>query len=75
MSTLIDNIVEENDSMSSRRVNYRGRYIAKPLGKEPFIQRVKDAILVLKGKAKAYHYMEDTVVELKKIIKLTEESQ
>lgn len=68
MSTLIDNIVEENNRLHTR-VNYRGRYIAKPLGKEPLIQRIKDAILVLKGKARAYHYMEDTVVDIERIIK------
>ena len=57
MSNLIDNVIKQ---YSKDNVLINGKwYVAKPLGKLPFRERFKDAILCLKGNAVAFHFKED----------------
>jgi len=57
MSVLIDELIENPKSINTE-INNKW-YVAKPLGKESFIQRYRDAIMVLWGNAQAFHYFED----------------
>ena len=53
MSKLIDELIHANHE----QVEIGGKwYVAKPLNKNSLISRLKDAIAILTGKAKAYHY-------------------
>lgn len=55
MSILIDELIKDNEM-----VEINGTwYIARPLNKPGLIQRIKDALWVLYGNARAYHYFED----------------
>lgn len=56
MSILIDKLIKEDENQIEINKKW---YIAKPLNKPSFVQRVKDAIMVLCGYARAYHYFED----------------
>ena len=56
MSILIDELLKKN---FEQREVLGTWYIAKPMGKKSFIQRYKDAIMVLWGNAQAYHYFDD----------------
>jgi len=57
MSILIDELIE-NSKSTKIEINNKW-YVAKPLGKKSFIQRYRDAIMVLWGNAQAFHYFED----------------
>jgi len=49
MSVLIDNLVGRE----------KGLYIPRPLNKQSFNEKLKDALKILKGRAIAVHYYED----------------
>lgn len=54
MSRLLDDLNRENCKC------IKGRwYIAKPVGKDPILTRIKTSLEVLTGKAIAVHYKED----------------
>lgn len=57
MSTLIDKIIADGKECTVE-IN-KIWYVAKPLGKGRFKNRIKDAIRILSGTAKAFHYKED----------------
>lgn len=56
MSFLIDDLVHEKHVQIEVGQSF---YIAKPLCKIPLSQRLKDALNVLYGNARAFHYFED----------------
>ncbi len=55
MSILIDALIKDTTQESVGN----SWYITKPLNKISFRQRIKDAISVFYGNARAYHYFQD----------------
>ena len=65
MSELIDNIKKKEMT----DVEFGGEWwIAKPF-QDYFLLRLKNAIKVLKGTARAFHYKEDEINDLDKLFK------
>ena len=63
MSILIDKFLDSPLMCNAAQIN-GSWYIAKPIGKKKFRQRLADALRVLWGFSIAVHYKEDELKEL-----------